>query len=214
MEGGLFNLARRSAWKYLTYCKTELEQMVVLQHYGLKTRLLDLTSNPLIALYFACDTKENNNEKDGKVFVFMNTSTCNEVYAKIIAKFVSLKECNSKIRLKQKKCALDEFGCCDSVRSLANKISDPIFFHSPYNNDRIIAQKGAFIIFPFYFNQEIEKEKVNKLIMELYSVKEFIIGKDYKSQILNDLKLIGIDESTIFPDLEHQLKSLNEIYGN
>jgi hypothetical protein len=205
-ESELFNLARRREWKYLTHCKTELEQMVVLQHYGLKTRLLDLTSNPLVALYFACKKVKN----DGEVFVFKNTNSCDEVYAKIIAKFVSLKECNTKINDRQIKCALSEFGCCDNTKEMKDKISKPIFFHSPFNNERITAQMGAFIITPFFFNKEISKKKIHQDIITEFGVKTFIIDKNLKKEILEDLKLIGIDESTIFPDLEHQLKSLNE----
>jgi hypothetical protein len=38
------------------------------QHYGLPTRLLDWTTNPLIALYFSC-ADPNYKDQDGKVFM-------------------------------------------------------------------------------------------------------------------------------------------------
>lgn len=65
-----------------TYCsnyfsdnETLFEKLVKLQHYDYKTRLLDITSNALVALYFAIDTCEVNEVKidksvDGEVIVF------------------------------------------------------------------------------------------------------------------------------------------------
>lgn len=57
---------------------TGFETLTKLQHYGLGTRLLDVTLNPLVALYFATETavtyKEGKNkqyqrcEQDGKIF--------------------------------------------------------------------------------------------------------------------------------------------------
>ena len=60
----------------LTYCPddflpsdTLFEKLVKLQHYGYSTRLLDLTANALVALYFALGDKQQHN-KDGELIIF------------------------------------------------------------------------------------------------------------------------------------------------
>ena len=215
-EYELLQDAYRHAWKYLQDYPTDLEKMVVLQHYGLHTRLLDLTSNPLMALYFACSSYEG---EDGKVFCYCASGDDGYRVASIIAKIVVhgvnkglgleqlLKNEYLNFYIRDKGEPIDK----ESFEQWKKRLYEPVFFHSPFNNNRITAQRGAFLMSPLDERDSATGSHFKENVFKNHGLwKEVLIDKDSKKVILEELTLLGIDESTVYPDLEHLLRFLNE----
>ena len=58
--------------------KSTLESLVLMQHYGVPTRILDITQNALVALYFACNSNRGEKGSNGEVIILdiPNESVC------------------------------------------------------------------------------------------------------------------------------------------
>ncbi len=73
-----------------------IDELALLQHYGLPTRLMDITENPLAALYFACT---GNEAYAGEVFVF-NAGINAQIYTSYDGKMMKKRDRISFVRAK------------------------------------------------------------------------------------------------------------------
>ncbi|ENN6470623.1 FRG domain-containing protein [Vibrio sp. TBV020] len=67
----LGELSRRLASNSGFTTMSEWDKLAYAQHYGLATRLLDWTTNPLVALWFACSDLDE--MSDGRVYMIVTT---------------------------------------------------------------------------------------------------------------------------------------------
>ncbi|MFW0715018.1 FRG domain-containing protein [Pedobacter sp. N23S346] len=206
--------------------KTAIEKLVKMQHYGLPTRLLDITSNPLVALYFACATKP---KATGEILIFKVPKTEIKYYdsdtVTILAN-IAKRPLNFKINELYTE-DLIQFNKKEAILKLLHEIRDDkpqflpiidkndirrvIAVKTKHSNSRIIKQSGAFFLFGIDNIKSVPASVSNDWILKNFKTNNAIIS-NLKKAILDELDALGINEATLFPELENQSKYLRALY--
>lgn len=123
-------------------CKSDFEMMSKMQHYGLPTRFVDFTTNPLVAAWFACQPQNDANfSSDGLIYMALNNIKMDKDLINIICK-LALK--SNRIGFPGKFYhVLDHHERKYYLESISNGFFSP-FITPPYISKRQINQQSVF----------------------------------------------------------------------
>ena len=155
----LINEFRRRFPEKLQNCHSFMDELVLMQHYGLHTRCLDITENPLAGLYFACaDFKKysngkNNKSKWGEIIVFhVDNDNIDDIKysdsstVSIIANTAKMEEMFSLLQLEIAFKNDNHFSSISNLIRFKDIICRSVIVRTKQDNPRIKNQNGAFII--------------------------------------------------------------------
>ncbi|HVZ82371.1 MAG TPA: FRG domain-containing protein [Terracidiphilus sp.] len=170
----------------------------LMQHYGAPTRLLDWTESPVIALYFA--VRDNPGHYDSAVWML-------DPY-----------ELNRRVARKNEVVS-------PSAQGVSKSDSRRVAPWLPERWSKAKLPEGPIAIFPTHIARRISSQKACFTVhgSALHGFRKFVRGRDacLKKVILpgrsvknirRSLEQIGIDDTTIFPDLEGLGRALSTSY--
>lgn len=210
---------RRSPENFAGLTST-FQQLVKLQHYGIPTRLLDLTTNALIALFFAVEDK-NLKSKDAVVYVFsVNDKEVKSYDSDAVSVLSNLVRVKS-IKMPAEPIETEIFNQSSDTKMLLHEIKyekphflsviDPKDLHKTIcvkpklDNARIRQQSGAF----FLYGIGGSKETCSQLKEHPINI---VISARSKETLMKELACFGITDAYVYPEMDHVMQNIKEEY--
>lgn len=224
-EDKMFNEILSRCPTYFGELSNSFGKLVEMQHYGLPTRLIDLTLTPNTGLYFAC---ESNFDMHGEVILFCKSKQeiiyQDDSDVTMIANVAKLSHKSKSILTNYEQKTSGEIDqeltklriIIQQYNPSFNENIDPQALRginivkAIMQNDRIKAQNGAFVLCGLI---DLKKTNFNHLrYTEEGKYKVFIIRNSSKRKILSELKQNGIHHAALFPGLESTALYIKEEY--
>ena len=176
-ERALLSRFKRDAYPFFKRVLTDWEAITVAQHHGMPTRLLDWTSSPLVALYFAAEQEPGS---DGAVFAYRPRKSWNDLISMFHGQ-------NPTAEVPPN--PLDIQGI---------KVCFPIMI-----SDRLTAQNGGFTVQdPTRCLMSRGSDDFDEKDIDIAEIHKWKLPKGKKRSILDELHRCGVNHRTLVPDLD------------
>jgi FRG domain len=186
----------RTSGAMLLRDSSEIDIYLIAQHYGMPTRLLDWTTNPLAALFFAVECENKHNE-DGEIILMDASKTLPEVREGADGNIELFDVATTRHPYVK-----DAIGESFWINPEINR--DPIIIPiRPNHHPGRIAQQSSC----FTLHMHNASPKINRTLEKIK------VNADSKKKILKELNHMNINHFTIYQDLDHLSKDIKRCWS-